>query len=384
MTSADETQDVLHDVLPPSPDIGRRPRPSKEGTGNGLALALESGSRLAQLLFEEEIASADLEGLDDHSQSPLLGTGGFGEVRKVHWRGTPVAVKLAHQDIDPVKKQLFLRELELMVRCRHPNIVQFLGYVDKPFMIVMEYLPMGDLRAYWQRRRGMSKGHKTTICIDVLRALAYLHNRKPSSIIHRDIKPTNVLITKSGVAKLTDFGLSRISGPQTPSPSNSHPGSHPGSRAPSKHGGSAFANFARMLSPGPSKHDGEVFGRMFSPGPSRHKGEAFGSGSGNASPAERAVASGTAFASFVNPTHSPPSARCNAPTTASGMNANAASGGITLVKVPISIDVEASPRPARRASSPRLASPQYAKDATAIVGTAQYMAYAPPSPATHA
>ena len=108
-----------------------------------------------------------------------------------------------------------------MVRCRHPNIVQFLGYVDSPFVIVMEYLPNGDLRQYWRSRK-VSMGHKVQICIDVLRALAYLHNRKPSSIIHRDIKPTNVLMTKSGVAKLTDFGLGRLMGQD----GSKHLGSH--------------------------------------------------------------------------------------------------------------------------------------------------------------
>lgn len=83
-----------------------------------------------------------------------------------------------------------------MVRCRHPNIVQFLGYVDSPFMIIMEYLPQGDLRVYWsQHKHGMSRAHKTMICIDVLRALAYLHNRKPSSIIHRDIKVRHLSIS---------------------------------------------------------------------------------------------------------------------------------------------------------------------------------------------
>lgn len=106
-------------------------------------------------------------------------------------------------------KMLVLRELQLMVRCRHPNIVQFLGYVDMPLVIVMELVALGDLKRF-NRVHHPSVGTKTSICIDVLRALAYLHNRKPGSIVHRDVKPSNVLITRSGVAKLTDFGLGRV------------------------------------------------------------------------------------------------------------------------------------------------------------------------------
>ena len=101
--------------------------------------------RIARLLYEEEILPTDLEGLEEHTAN-LLGSGGFGSVRKLFWRGTPVAAKVSHGDISETQKQLFLRELELMVRCRHPNIVQFLGFVDTPFMIVMEFLPMGDLK----------------------------------------------------------------------------------------------------------------------------------------------------------------------------------------------------------------------------------------------
>ena len=166
-------------------------------------------------------ATKDLDGLDDTGN--LIGSGAFGEVRLVTWRKTPAAAKVAHSTMPTAQKNLFLRELELMVRCRHPNIVQFLGYVDSPFVIVMEYLPNGDLRQYWRSKK-LSVGHKTQICIDVLRALAYLHNRKPSSIIHRDIKPTNVLMTKSGVAKLTDFGLGRLMGQDASKHSGKEPG----------------------------------------------------------------------------------------------------------------------------------------------------------------
>ena len=45
---------------------------------------------------------------------------------------------------------------------------------------------------------------------DILRGIAYIHNRKPYSLIHRDIKPTNILLTNSNVAKITDFGLSKF------------------------------------------------------------------------------------------------------------------------------------------------------------------------------
>ena len=192
-------------VMPQAPV--RRPFSTSGASSAALSdIKIEPGSRLSQLLEEEVIALEDLEGLNDEGN--VLGQGSFGVVRRVRWRMTPAAAKVSHKGMPKEAKGLVLRELELMVRCRHPNIVQFLGYVDTPFVIVMELLPMGDLRSYW-RRRNVGNSHKVAICIDVLRALAYLHNRAPSPIVHRDVKPTNVLLTASGIAKLTDFGLAR-------------------------------------------------------------------------------------------------------------------------------------------------------------------------------
>ena len=143
-------------------------------------ITIEEGSRLSQLLQEELIKMEDLENLNDEDN--VLGQGSFGIVRKVRWRMTPAAAKVSHKGMPKQAKALCLRELELMVRCRHPNIVQFLGYVDTPFVIVMELLPAGDLRSYW-RKHNMRSPHKVSVCIDVLRALAYLHNRAPSPIV---------------------------------------------------------------------------------------------------------------------------------------------------------------------------------------------------------
>ena len=106
-------------------------------------ITIEEGSRLSQLLQEELIKMEDLENLNDEDN--VLGQGSFGIVRKVRWRMTPAAAKVSHKGMPKQAKALCLRELELMVRCRHPNIVQFLGYVDTPFVIVMELLPGGDL-----------------------------------------------------------------------------------------------------------------------------------------------------------------------------------------------------------------------------------------------
>jgi serine/threonine protein kinase len=119
------------------------------------------------------------------------------------------ALLTSGDDCPEFEKTLFLREMETMIRMRHPNVVQFLGYVDSPFAIALEFLPSGDLKAYWQKNR-LSVAKKMGICVDVLRALAYMHNRKPKACIHRDVKPANIMMSRSGVAKLSDFGLARM------------------------------------------------------------------------------------------------------------------------------------------------------------------------------
>lgn len=92
----------------------------------------------------------------------------------------------------------------------HPNIVQIFGFVEQPFAIVMEYLPNKDLLHYIKQKKNINVSKKVKICVDVLRGLEYLHCRKPNSLIHRDIKPQNIVLTQSGCAKIADFGLSKF------------------------------------------------------------------------------------------------------------------------------------------------------------------------------
>ena len=138
----------------------------------------------------------------------VIGQGKFGKVHLAHWKGTPVAAKTDNQ-LSCEDKKIIINELDTLIMIHHPNIVQIFGFVEEPFAIVMEYLPNKDLLHYI-KQKNINIEKKIKICVDVLRGLEYLHFRKPRSLIHRDIKPQNIVLTQSGHAKIADFGLSKF------------------------------------------------------------------------------------------------------------------------------------------------------------------------------
>ncbi|KAL6187732.1 hypothetical protein ACLB2K_039127 [Fragaria x ananassa] len=158
-----------------------------------------------------EIEPAEL----DFSGSVTIGKGSFGEILKAHWRGTPVAVKriLPSLSGDRLVIQDFRHEVILLVKLRHPNIVQFLGAVTekKPLMLITEYLRGGDLHQYLKEKGSLSPSTAISFALDIARGMAYLHN-EPNVIIHRDLKPRNVLLVNSSAdhLKVGDFGLSKL------------------------------------------------------------------------------------------------------------------------------------------------------------------------------
>ena len=137
----------------------------------------------------------------------LIGEGSFSKVYLAKWRETFVVAKVVDPEFIRIKKEVVMREFDIMTKLHHPNIVQFLGYINEPFIIVMEYIPKMDLMS---NIRSLTKKEKINITKDILRGLIYIHNRKPHNLIHRDIKPTNILLTNSKVAKISDFGLSKF------------------------------------------------------------------------------------------------------------------------------------------------------------------------------
>uniref|UniRef100_A0A803L1U9 Protein kinase domain-containing protein n=1 Tax=Chenopodium quinoa TaxID=63459 RepID=A0A803L1U9_CHEQI len=132
----------------------------------------------------------------DFSHSAIIGKGSFGEILKAYWRGTPVAVKriLPSLSDDRLVIQDFRHEVILLVKLRHPNIVQFLGAVTekKPLMLITEYLRGGDLHQYLKEKGALSPSTAINFALDIARGMAYLHN-EPNVIIHRDLKPSILL-----------------------------------------------------------------------------------------------------------------------------------------------------------------------------------------------
>ncbi|OEL31334.1 Serine/threonine-protein kinase STY17 [Dichanthelium oligosanthes] len=151
----------------------------------------------------------------DFTKAVVIGKGSFGEILKANWRGTPIAVKriLPSLSDDRLVIQDFKHEVKLLIKLRHPNIVQFLGAVTetKPLMLVTEFLRGGDLHQYLKEKGALSPLTAVNFALDIARGMAYLHN-EPNVVIHRDLKPRNILLVNSAAnhLKVGDFGLSKI------------------------------------------------------------------------------------------------------------------------------------------------------------------------------
>ncbi|MEO6777560.1 MAG: protein kinase [Kofleriaceae bacterium] len=115
---------------------------------------------------------------------------------------------------------LFLREAKLSATLDHANIIHTIDLVAAggEYFIVMEYLPGGDLRTLLRKakRRGKRFSPRAAIYIsrEILSALAYAHSKRdfdgnPLKLIHRDVSPSNVLLSYQGEVKLTDFGIAK-------------------------------------------------------------------------------------------------------------------------------------------------------------------------------
>ena len=148
-----------------------------------------------------------------HPTGVVLGQGAYSDVLEVEYRGRKYAAKKYRMLFrgNHVLHAL-CREHEILARIRHPNIVSYYGICrlesDQSTVIVMERSDI-DLTAYLTGNE-IRLPEKLRILHDIAKGLQHLHNHKPHAIIHRDLTASNVLLHSNGVAKISDFGNSRI------------------------------------------------------------------------------------------------------------------------------------------------------------------------------
>lgn len=152
---------------------------------------------------------------DDLHLKERVGAGSFGTVHRAEWHGSDVAVKvLTVQDFQDDQLKEFLREVAIMKRVRHPNVVLFMGAVTKrPHLsIVTEYLPRGSLYRLLHRPASgevLDQRRRLRMALDVAKGINYLHCLSPP-VVHWDLKSPNLLVDKNWTVKVCDFGLSRF------------------------------------------------------------------------------------------------------------------------------------------------------------------------------
>ena len=143
-----------------------------------------------------------------------LGRGGWGSVNEGTYCGCTVAVKQIHDLIlSRHNRLLFEREMNIASACRHPCLLQFIGATnDEGSPLFVTELMEKSLRALFEERP-LSETEMRVISLDVARALNYLHQKKPSPIIHRDVSSANVLLWRQGDqwrGKVSDYGTANF------------------------------------------------------------------------------------------------------------------------------------------------------------------------------
>ena len=187
---------------------------AKEALVRELETTLSTAQRVLEEYRQKESGDWVVSCDEVQMTGKCLGEGGWGKVVLGTFRGCKVAVKQIHELIlSPYNRRLFEREMSIASRCRHPCLLQFIGATndDGSPLFITELLET-SLRALLGQRQ-LTDTEISIISLDISLALNYLHNMKPSPILHRDVSSANVLLWRQGDqwrGKVSDYGTAKF------------------------------------------------------------------------------------------------------------------------------------------------------------------------------
>ena len=203
-------------------------------TGEQLTLPPSDGVTAIADAADNEAASSLPEPLRDHSRyriMAILGRGGMGDVYKAHHRmmNRPVALKVINARLvnSHAAVQRFHREVQAAARLTHPNIVTAFDaeQAGDTHYLVMEFVDGVELADVIKDRGPLPVAEA---CDYVRQAALGLQHAHEQGMVHRDIKPQNLMLTSAGVVKILDFGLANLAGAAAEEVTQQESGSPPG------------------------------------------------------------------------------------------------------------------------------------------------------------